>query len=38
MCMYDTYILSGLNAAKREIGALTISVNTLEREKRNCSK
>ena len=34
MCIYDNYVLSGLNAAKGEIGALTISVNTLEIEKR----
>ena len=34
MCIYDTYVFSGLNAAKGEIEALKTSVNTLEREKR----
>ena len=34
MCIYNTYIFSGLNAAKGEIGALKKSVNSLEREKR----
>ena len=34
MCIYDIYVFSGLNAAKREIGALKTSVNTLEKEKR----
>ena len=33
MCMYDTHVFSGLNAAKEEIGTLKTSVNTLEREK-----
>ena len=34
MYIYDTYIFSGLDAAKKEIGTLKTSVNTLEREKR----
>ena len=34
MCIYDTYVFSGLNAAKGEIGTLRASVKTLEREKR----
>ena len=34
MRVYDTYVFSGLNAAKGEIGTLKTSVNTLEREKR----
>ena len=34
MCIYDTYVLSGLNAAEEKIGTLKRSVNNLEREKR----
>ena len=34
MHLYYTYVFSGLNATKGEIGALKTSVNTLEREKR----
>ena len=34
VCIYDTYVFSGLNAAKEEMGTLKTSVNTLEREKR----
>ena len=34
MCIYETYVFSGLDAAKKEIGSLKTSVNTLEREKR----
>ena len=34
MCIYDTYVFSGLNAAKDEIGTLKTSMKTLEREKR----
>ena len=34
MCIYDTYVFSGLIASKGEIGALKTAVNTLEREKR----
>ena len=34
MCIYGTYVLSGLNAAKDEIGTLKTSMEILEREKR----
>ena len=34
MRIYDTYLFSGLDAAKGEIETLKTSVNTLEREKR----
>ena len=34
MWLYDTYLFLGLDAAKREIGTLKTSVNTLKREKR----
>ena len=34
MCIYDTYVFSGLNAAKDEIGTLKTSMKTLERAKR----
>ena len=34
MYIYNTYVFSGLNAAKEEIGTLKTSINTFEREKR----
>ena len=34
MCIYNTYVFSDLNAAKRELGTLKTSVNTLEKAKR----
>ena len=34
MCIYNTYVFSGLNASKGEIGTLKTSVNTLEKPKR----
>ena len=34
MCIYDTMFFAGLNTSKREMGTLKMSVNTLEREKR----
>ena len=33
MCIYNTYVFSGLNAAKGEIGTLKTSVNTLKKAK-----